>query len=40
MAEATILESARVLPACLSVSGFDFQYPELEAGLRALLPQP
>ena len=40
MAKATILESARVLPACLSASGFDFQYPELEPGLRALLPQP
>jgi uncharacterized protein len=39
MAEATILESARVMPACLSASGFDFEYPELEAGLRALLPQ-
>jgi uncharacterized protein (TIGR01777 family) len=40
MAEATILESARVIPAGLSASGFDFEYPELEAGLRALLPQP
>jgi uncharacterized protein (TIGR01777 family) len=39
MAEATILESARVMPACLSGSGFDFEYPELEAGLRALLPR-
>jgi uncharacterized protein (TIGR01777 family) len=38
MAE-TILGSARVEPACLSASGFDFEYPELEAGLRALLPQ-
>jgi uncharacterized protein (TIGR01777 family) len=38
MAEATILESARVIPACLSGSGFDFEYPELDAGLRALLP--
>jgi uncharacterized protein len=40
MAEATMLESVRVMPACLSASGFDFEYPELEAGLRALLPQP
>ena len=39
MAKATILESARVMPDCLSASGFDFEYPELEAGLRALLPQ-
>jgi uncharacterized protein len=39
MAEATILESARVMPACLSASGFDFEYPELEAGLRTLLDQ-
>jgi uncharacterized protein (TIGR01777 family) len=37
MAEATMLESTRVIPACLSASGFDFEYPELEAGLRALL---
>ncbi len=40
MAEATILESARVMPDRLSSSGFEFEYPELEAGLRALLPQP
>jgi uncharacterized protein len=40
MAEATILESTRVMPACLSAWGFHFEYPELEAGLRALLPQP
>jgi uncharacterized protein len=37
MAEATILESQRVIPAQLSASGFDFEYAELEAGLRALL---
>ena len=37
MAEATILESQRVIPAQLSGSGFDFEYAELEAGLRALL---
>ncbi len=39
MAKATILESARVMPDCLSASGFDFEYPELAAGLHALLPQ-
>jgi uncharacterized protein (TIGR01777 family) len=37
MAEATILGSERVLPARLSSLGFDFEYPELEAGLRAIL---
>ncbi len=37
MAEATLLQSDRVLPARLSASGFDFEYPELEAGLRAIL---
>jgi uncharacterized protein (TIGR01777 family) len=37
MAEATILQSQRVLPARLSASGFDFEYPELEAGLSAIL---
>jgi hypothetical protein len=37
MAEATILESGRVMPACLQAAGFDFEYPELEAGLRAVL---
>jgi uncharacterized protein len=36
MAEATIFESQRVMPARLSASGFDFEYPELETGLRAL----
>jgi uncharacterized protein (TIGR01777 family) len=36
MAEATILESQRVMPGRLSASGFDFEYPELETGLRAL----
>jgi uncharacterized protein len=40
MAKATILESTRVMPACLSASGFKFEYPELAAGLRALLSQP
>jgi uncharacterized protein len=37
MAEATILGSERVLPARLSALGFHFEYPELEAGLRAIL---
>jgi uncharacterized protein (TIGR01777 family) len=37
MAEATILESERVLPARLNTLGFDFEYPELDAGLRAVL---
>jgi uncharacterized protein len=40
MAKATILESVRVMPACLGASGFDFEYPELAAGLHALLSQP
>jgi uncharacterized protein len=40
MAEATILASARVVPDRLNSSGFNFEYPELEAGLRAVLPQP
>jgi hypothetical protein len=38
MAEATILQSERVLPARLSAAGFDFEYPELDAALRAILP--
>ncbi len=38
MAEATILGSERVLPARLDALGFNFEYPELEAGLRAVLP--
>lgn len=37
MAEATVLESERVLPARLTASGFGFEYPELDAGLRDLL---
>jgi uncharacterized protein (TIGR01777 family) len=40
MAEATILRSERVLPARLCSSGFEFQYPALEDGLRAILTQP
>jgi uncharacterized protein (TIGR01777 family) len=35
MAQATILESERVAPACLQAAGFNFEYPELEAGLHA-----
>jgi uncharacterized protein (TIGR01777 family) len=37
MAEATILQSERVSPARLNAAGFQFEYPELEAGLRAIL---
>jgi hypothetical protein len=37
MAEATILESERVTPVCLQAAGFAFEYPELEAGLLAVL---
>ena len=37
MAEATILESERVVPARLNASDFHFAYPELEACLRDLL---
>jgi uncharacterized protein (TIGR01777 family) len=40
MAEATMLESERVLPARLTASGFDFEYPKLQAGLRAMLTLP
>jgi uncharacterized protein (TIGR01777 family) len=38
MAEATILRSERALPARLNAAGFDFEYPELDAALRAVLP--
>lgn len=38
MAEATILESERVMPDRLTAAGFRFEYPDLEAGLRAVLP--
>ncbi len=38
LAEATILGSERVVPARLSAAGFDFEYPEIDAALRALLP--
>jgi uncharacterized protein len=37
MAEATILQSERVVPARLSAAGFDFEYPKLDAALRAIL---
>jgi uncharacterized protein (TIGR01777 family) len=38
MADATILQSERVLPARLDAAGFDFEYPQLETALRAVLP--
>jgi uncharacterized protein len=38
MAPATILASERVLPDRLSAAGFHFEYPEIEAALRAVLP--
>jgi hypothetical protein len=37
MVEATVLESERVTPARLQSAGFRFEYPELEAGLHAVL---
>jgi hypothetical protein len=37
MAEATILQSERVLPARLSAAGFHFEYPELGTALREVL---
>jgi uncharacterized protein (TIGR01777 family) len=37
MAKATVLESERVLPARLTASGFEFEHPELDAGLGDLL---
>jgi uncharacterized protein len=37
MAKATILESERVIPERLIRAGFHFEYPDLEAGLRAVL---
>jgi uncharacterized protein len=40
MADNTILQSERAMPARLSSSGFEFGYPELQAGLRAVLTQP
>jgi uncharacterized protein (TIGR01777 family) len=38
MAETTILASERVMPHQLIAAGFHFEYPGLEAGLRAVLP--
>lgn len=40
MAEATILQSERVLPARLSASGFKFEYPELDGALCDMLSRP
>ncbi len=40
MAGATILGSERVLPASLTTAGFQFEYPELDGALRAVLTQP
>ncbi|MGB8537855.1 MAG: TIGR01777 family oxidoreductase [Acidobacteriaceae bacterium] len=37
MAEATILQSERVVPARLSAAGFHFEYPRLDAALPAIL---
>jgi uncharacterized protein len=39
MADATILESERVLPACLTEKGFQFAYPDIQAGLQAVLAE-
>ena len=38
MADATILQSERVVPARLRAAGFDFAYPRVDAALRAILP--
>jgi uncharacterized protein len=38
MADSTILESERVTPDRLITAGFRFEYPCLDAGLRAVLP--
>jgi uncharacterized protein len=37
MAEATVLTSARVMPARLDDAGFRFEFPDLAAGLQAIL---
>jgi uncharacterized protein (TIGR01777 family) len=37
MAQATLLESQRVMPASLSAAGFNFEYPDIEAALKAVL---
>jgi hypothetical protein len=39
MAEATILASERVMPARLTGKGFEFQYPEIQTGLQAVLAE-
>src|ERR1700675_937521 len=36
--DSTILQSERGVPARLLAAGFDFEYPELDGALRALLP--
>jgi hypothetical protein len=38
MVDSTILQSERVVPARLQAAGFHFEYPELDAALRAILP--
>jgi uncharacterized protein len=38
MVDFTILQSERVIPARLRAAGFDFEYPEIDGALRALLP--
>ena len=37
MATALIFESQRVLPTVLTEDGYDFEHPEIEAGLRSVL---
>jgi uncharacterized protein len=39
MAEATVLESERVLPARLTGKGFKFKYPDIQTGLQAALAE-
>jgi NAD dependent epimerase/dehydratase family enzyme len=39
MADALLLASTRVVPACLQASGYTFQYPALEEALHHLLGQ-
>ncbi len=36
--DSTILQSERAVPARLRAAGFDFEYPELDGALRAILP--
>jgi uncharacterized protein len=40
MAGPLLLASARVLPARLKESGYQFQFPELEGALRHILKSP